>query len=168
MGQPEAVAPTAAPQWALAPSAVRVQEVDRALRGRLAKSFEHIGEVALLDAGSQTALSKLQQRLNAAPVSPWVYCLYSKLVAELAKYPRGDVAGAFQNVVFAASLPADAGVVALREPVFAASWWDHFQVLLDTDRRRPFRPKAPPSEDLSRCQQEIASGLAVLLRADPV
>jgi hypothetical protein len=168
MGQLETVAPTAAPQWALAPSAVRAQEIDRALRGRLAKSFEYIGEVAFLDTGSQAALSNLLQRLSTDPVSPWVYCLYSKLVAELAKNPRADVTGVFQDVVFAASRPANAGVVALREPVFAASWWDHFQLVLDTDRRRPFRPKIPPSEDFSRCQQEIALGLTVLLRGDPV
>ena len=92
--QAEAAAPKAAPRWALGPPAARVEGIDRALRGRQANSPEYKGEVASLDASGQTTLANLLQRIKAAPVSPWVLCLCSNLVAELSKNPGGEVAGA--------------------------------------------------------------------------
>lgn len=156
------------PRWDLAPSVARVEAVDRALRLRLVDSLNYLGEVAALDAAHQAALTSVVQRLEAGRVSPWVFCLYSKLVAELSKNPRGNVGALFADIAHAATLPSDEGVVAFRNPAAPASWWDHFQLLLDTDRQRPFRPKAPAQEDFTRCAADVEAGLAVLEAGDPV
>jgi HEXXH motif-containing protein len=157
-----------APRWSLAPSATRVDDIDRALRVRLADSLQYLGEFAALDAGRQAALVGLEARLRAAPVSPWVFCLYSKLVAELSKEPRRDVAEVFDAVVQAAAHPADEGVVAFRGTTASELWWDHFRQLLDTDRKRPFKPQPPGAEAFDLCKQDIERGLAVMQQADPI
>jgi HEXXH motif-containing protein len=100
--------------------------------------------------------------------SPWVFCLYSKLVAELSKTPRGDVAELFADIQRAASLPAHQGVVAFRDAAVPVSWWDHFQLLLDTDRQRPFRPKAASSEAFALYNGDVKAGLALLKGAEPI
>jgi HEXXH motif-containing protein len=155
------------PQWDLVPSPSRVEGIDRMLRVRLAESLQYLGEFASLDTGRQAALVSLEGRLRAAPVSPWVFCLYSKLVADLSKDPGGDVAQVFDAVVRAASLPVDEGVVTFRDPAVSVSWWDHFRLLLDTDRKRPFKPQAPSTEAFALCKRDIESGLAVMRQADP-
>jgi HEXXH motif-containing protein len=157
-----------APRWSLVPSAARVDGIDRALRIRLADSLNYLGELASLDAGRQAALVRLEGRLRAAPVSPWVFCLYSELVAELSKDPRGDVAQVFDAVFQAAALPAEEGVMVLGDSALSDSWWDHFQLLLDTDRKRPFRPRAPDAAASALCKQDIERGFDVLRRADPI
>lgn len=167
MGQEQAVAPEVTPVWALEPSAARVDSLDLALRRRLIQSFEYLGNVVPLDDAGEAGLRTLLNKLRAGPVSPWVFCLYSRLVAELAKTTMGDVAAAFSDVVHSTSAPAAAGVVALRDPALAGRWWDHFQLVLDTDRHRPFKPEAPSSEDFSRCAQDITAAFALLQRADP-
>jgi hypothetical protein len=164
-GQAAVVASRGLPRGALAPSPSRVQELDATLRGRLAKSLDYIGELAQGEIDGDS-LADLQARLVSAPVSPWVFCLYSKLVAELSRDAGGDIGGIFEDVVLAASLPADAGVVAFADPAVSASWWDHFRILLDTDRQRPFRPAPPSSTDFRACASDVGSGLALLRRAD--
>lgn len=157
-----------APRWALAPSVPRVQALDEALRLKLADSLAYLAEVASLGDSQSAALARIEERLKFRPVSPWVFCLYSKLVAELAKMPRGDVGGACAAVAEAALLPADAGVVSFRDPAVPEPWWDHFRLLFDTDRQRSFKPKAPSEENFTLCRENIEAGLAVLKRADPV
>jgi HEXXH motif-containing protein len=166
--QTAAVPVDEAPRWALAPRPVRVDGIDQALRGRLADSLHYLGEIGSLDPSRQAALLGLERKLRTTPVSPWVFCLYSKLVAEISKHPRGDVAQVFDGVVRTASLPTDEGVVALRNPAVSAFSWDHFLLLLDTDRQRPFKPQAPSPEAFSLCKQDIEAGLTVMRRADPI
>ena len=135
-----------APHWSLPPSEPRVAAIDEALRFRLAELLAYLAEVAPL-ATHWDVLAQVEHRLKSGPVSSWVFCLYSKLVSELAKSPRGDVSAAFGSVVEATLLPADAGIVCLRDQTVPAAWWDHFRILFDTDRRRPFRPDhAEPGE----------------------
>ena len=99
------------PRWSLAPSVPRVTAIDESLRLRLAQSLAYLAEVASLAETHAEALAGIEQRLRSGPVSPWVFGLYSKLVAELAKTPRGDCSATFAAVVEAASLPGeDAGV----------------------------------------------------------
>jgi HEXXH motif-containing protein len=160
------VSATDPPRWVLAPCASRVDNIDRALRVRLATSLRYLAEFASLDAGRHAVLVGFEE--GPAPVSPWVFCLYSKLVAELSKNRRRDVAEIFDAVVLAASLPADAGVVAFHDPAVSESWWDHFRLLLDTDRKRPFKPQRPSAEAFALCEQDIQSGLAVMGQADPI
>jgi HEXXH motif-containing protein len=157
-----------APRWSVAPSRSGVDVIDRTLRIRLADSFRYLGEIASLDASRAAALIRLEERLRATSVSPWVFCLYSKLVAELSKDPRGNVTDAFDAIVRAASLSADEGVIAFRGPAISGSWWDHFGQLLDTDRKRPFKPRAPSSSAFALCKQDIERGLALTQQADPI
>ena len=156
------------PRLALGPSATRVEALDQELRDRLAGSFRYLADFAGLDDHRRVAFAKLEARLGSAPVSPWVFGLYAKLVAALAAQPRGDVSGDFDAVLDAACFPADLGVVAFRDPAVPAPWWDHFRLLFDTDRKRPFHPQGPAPESFARCRQEVALGLALLQRADPI
>jgi HEXXH motif-containing protein len=97
-----------------------------------------------------------------------VFALYAKLVASLSAEPSGGVGSDFDAIVAAAHLPADHGVVALRDPAVPAAWWDHFQLLFDTDRKRPFHPRTPAPDSFARCRQEIEQGLSLMRRADPI
>ena len=155
------------PRWSLEPSAPRVAAIDASLRARLAESFAYLAEVASLADTHAATLAGIDARLKSAPVSPWVFGLYSKLVAELAKSPRGDVAGAFASVVKALSLPADAGMVCFHDPAVPGPWWEHFQLLFDTDPQRPFKPRPPSAESFAAGTETIAAGLALFKRADP-
>ncbi len=153
---------------ALAPSLLRVERIDFEMRERLGKSIEYIGKVVRdRDSIELAGLENLRRRLAAGPVSPWVFCLYSRVVTELSKRPPADVAAAFRDVVLAASLRPDQGIIAFRDAGIADSWWDHFQVLHDTDRRRPLRPKAPSPAAYLQCERNISDALAVLKRSDP-
>lgn len=156
-----------APRWSLAPSLPRVAAIDEALRLRLAESLAYLAEVASLADTHSAELTRIVARLESGSVSPWLFCLYSKLVSELAKSPRGDVPGTFASVVEATARPADAGVVRFRDSDVPAPWWDHFRLLFDTDRQRPFKPKSPSEENFAACKETIAAGFALLKRADP-
>lgn len=155
------------PRWSLEPSAQRVAAIDASLRARLAESLAYLAEVACLADAHAATLAGIDARLNSGPVSPWVFGLYSKLVAELAKSPRGDVADAFASVVQALSLPADSGVVRLHDSAVPGPWWEHFQLLFDTDPRRPFKPRPPEAESFAAGKEAIAAGIALFKRADP-
>lgn len=153
-------------QYSLGPSALRVESIDQALRFRLAASLNYLSSIAALDASRQTALADLEARLKDGRVSPLVFCLYSKLVAELSKDSPG-AADILDDIVLSASFPAAPGVLAFRDHDFADSWWDHFQLLLDTDRQRSFRPQSPKQIDFVACNHEMESALDVMRGADP-
>jgi hypothetical protein len=137
------------------------------LRLRLADSFEYLGGLPVFDETGRVAVSSLIDRLKVGPVSPWVFCLYSRLVAELSQGGEGtsENLNALSN---AASWPAGDGVIKLFDPSIPNACWDQFQVLIDTDQASPFRPAAPTSERFSRCQQQIAASLELMRRIDPV
>lgn len=164
----ETSAQPVAPLWAVEPSRSRVEKIDLALRDKLRKSLDHIGEVVrgsgTIDA---TGLADIGTKLADGPVSPWVFCLYSKLVAELSKRPPGDVAAVARDTMRAASLPPAQGLLAFQDAELAPSWWDHFRLLIDTDPQRRFRLSAPKSEDLARCREQLIAGLALLQDSDP-
>jgi hypothetical protein len=95
--QPQTIS-AEAPKWDLAPSVARVDGIDEALRRRLANSLNYLGEVASLDASQRATLARIEDRLKAGPVSPWVFGLYSKLVAELSKNTEADVSKIFDDI----------------------------------------------------------------------
>jgi hypothetical protein len=163
LGEPAAVEIGESALWDLGPSISRVHEIDSALRRRLAESLAYLGEFASLDAKRQAVL---QARLMSGPVSPWVFCLYTKLVAELSNNSSAEES--FEDILLAASFSGAQGVVALRESAISGSWWDQLQLLLDTDRNSPFRPEPPSGKDFGSCRQEIDAGLAVMQRIDSV
>jgi len=148
------------------PSVQRAEEIDLGLRAKLAQSVQYLAEVAGFASAREAELAELSARIRAAPVSAWVFCLYSKLVADLIQRPRGDVTGTFEHILVSAAAPATSGVVPLRDPAWARSWWDHLQTVLDTDRERPFWPIPPREEDYLRCEQDVAAALALLGRTD--
>ena len=155
-----------APRWDLSPSVSRVASIDRALRRRLAESLAYLADVASSDDCHRPALATIEKSLKAGPVSPWVFCHYSKLVAELSKDPRGDASDSFNDIARAAALPAEEGVVAFGGPAAPPSWWDHFRLLFDTDRQRPFKPQVPLEEDFACCRRELEAALAILKSGD--
>jgi HEXXH motif-containing protein len=136
------------------------------LRIRLAGSLSYLAELARLDE-SRKLLASLDEKLKAASVSPWVFGLYSRLVAEVAKDARSDAAQTFSAVARAAKLPAAKGVVVFLDPDIEGAWWDHFRVLFDTDPRRPFKPQACSPALFTLCKQEIGAALVLMQRADP-
>jgi hypothetical protein len=153
-------------RWDLPPDSARVAAIDAALRGRLSASLDYLGEIVLARTGqSLPELSQLRARLSQGPVSPWLFCLYSKLVAELSK--NGAVSDGFEQMVKAASSPAEGSAIAYRDPVISPVWWDHFHRLLDTDRQRPFNFERPEPEIYARCESDIQAALALLQRTDP-
>jgi HEXXH motif-containing protein len=150
----------------LAPSPSRVDQIDSMLRLRLAESFDYLGGLPSLEPGRRAVLSGLMERIVAGPVSPWLFCLYSKLVAELSRGAQDNI-DSFDAVAEAASLPAGQGVIRLRDSTVPDSWWDHFLLLLDTDPLSPFRPTVPTAEEFSRCKDQIAAGLDLMQQTDP-
>lgn len=152
---------------ALSPNAARVEEFDRNLRARLFDSFCHIAECVGLGDDGRPNLDLLEGRLRGSSVSPWVFCLYSKLVAELSKDYSDSATSIVADIMAAASLPAGAGVVPFRDCTVPASWWDHFEVLFDTDSERHFAPEIPGPETFSLCKREVGEGLSLLRLADP-
>jgi hypothetical protein len=94
-------------RWDLPPDSGRVAAIDEALRSRLSASLDYIGELVLSRNGQPLPeISQLRARLDQGPVSPWLFCLYSKLVAELSKPEDGDVRESFEAMIGAAFSPA--------------------------------------------------------------
>jgi HEXXH motif-containing protein len=88
-------------------------------------------------------------------------------VAELSRGVQNG-SESLDPVANAASLPTSQGAIKLRDSSIPNSWWDHFQLLLDTDQSSPFRPIAPTTEQFSRCEQEIATSFELMRRIDPI
>ena len=152
---------------ALSPNAARVAESDKHMRDRLFDSLCHIAECVGLGDDGRAKLDRLEGRLRDSSVSPWLYCLYSKLVAELSKDYSNSATAIVADIINAASFPAGAGVIPFRDRAIPASWWDHFEVLFDTDRERHFAPEIPGPETFSLCKREVEEGLSLLQLADP-
>jgi hypothetical protein len=150
--------------WTLSPSVARVEYLDGKLRSRLIDSFRHIAGCGGLGDDSSANLMLLEGRLGGSSVSPWVFCLYSKLVAELSK--GVDERSIVSDIITASSLPAGEAVVSFRDPTIPPSWWDHFVVLLDTDSARTFSPQTAVSATFALCKREVEEGLSLLRIAD--
>jgi HEXXH motif-containing protein len=161
-------APAAEPQeLSLAPDSARVAALDWSLRDRLVKSLDYIANVVgPEEAPARETLSAVFERIGIAPVSPWLFCLYARLVAEVSR--KSAVGAIFNDVVRAASWPAEEGFVGFRNRAVPEAWWEHLEQILDTDRSRPFRAKAPAPAAFSRCRDELRSGLSLLAEADPM
>src|SRR5687767_11583332 len=100
------------------------------MRVRLADSLDHLGEVLEGREGSDHGLPALREGLQQGPVSPWVYALYAKLVAEMETDDAGLAASA---LVRSLSRPRAEGLVRFDDPNVPPEWWDHLRVLFDTD-----------------------------------
>ena len=159
----EAPSVVAHPPWTLSPSAARVQAIDHTLRLRLADSLTYVAKLASLGDSRH-----LVHRLQVSSISPWVFCLYSKLVAELAANAELKVAQTFDAVLRSAERPAAEGLVAFLSPGIDEGWWDHFCLLFDTDPKRPFKPRTCGAEQFTICSQEIDEAFALMQRADPI
>jgi hypothetical protein len=152
---------------ALPPDASRADAIDRNLRARLFDSFCHIAECGAFGDDDTANLRFLEGRLRDSNVSPWIFCLYSKLVAELSQDYSSGATSIVADIIGAASLPVGAGVVPFRDCTVPASWWDHFVVLFDTDSERHFDAQIPGPQTFSLCKREVDEGLSLLRLADP-
>ena len=47
------------------------------------------------------------------------------------------------------------------------SWWEHFQVLTDTDANRALRLEPSSPQALQACEREVGAAFALMQRADP-
>ena len=150
----------------LSPNISRVVAIDERLRYRLTDLLAYVAEIAGSDSLGQERLAGLLQRVREGSVSPWVFCLYSELVTELAKKPRGDIKLCFSEVAHAGILRSEPGVIALDDPCIDEAWWRHFRLLFDTDPEQRFDPQAPEPAALVSCKQDIRAGLDFLRRAD--
>ena len=151
----------------LAPAPARVKMLDAKLRLRLAESLDYVGEYVLANLGIEfRQLAAIKESLRQGAVSAWTFCLFSKLVAELSKGAPVDVVGLLEAVGAAASLPPAEGLVPFgsRHP---QSWWEHFQVLTDTDANRALRLEPPSPHALQACEREVGAAFALMQRADP-
>ena len=146
----------------------RAAKLDQAVRGQLDGSFDHISEVLASRLGRDLeGITEFRTRLRAGPVSPWVFGLYSKLVAELSKNEADKAAMTYRDVTYASSLPAAPGLIELGEDAIASSWWDHYCLLLDTDRGHRFQFRPPRTEDAQSCRREVERAMGLLSEADP-
>jgi len=111
-------------------------------------------------------LEALGAALEIGAVSPWVFCLYSLLVVELAN--DGDRSDAIVGwLEDASSHSAQPGPVALHEATVPAAWWEHYHSLLDTDPGRSFRPSKPTTDDIGRTAVTIESAFGLMAQCDP-
>lgn len=154
---------------ALPPDPQRALACDARWRERLGRSFEYLGEVtASRDEGSAARLASVRDRVAAGPVSPWVTCLYSRLVAELSRKEPGPIAPAIEALSAASLLAApEREIVTMRDDSAPADWWDHFAVLIDTDGELPFHPQPASEDNAHACRAEIEEALSLLAEADP-
>ncbi len=164
MGQGGAEAAAEAVFTSVQPDRGRAERIDQTLRVRLAASLDYL--LAFVDDDVAQALRSLSARLPAGPVSPWVFCLYSQLVAELAN-GRRPAPGAAEALLKAGNLPAETAPISLRDPSFPSAWWDQYLVLLDTDPDRNFRPIMPPPELAERRRALITDAMRLVADIDP-
>jgi hypothetical protein len=138
------------------------------MRVRLADSLHYLGEFASLPENRVATLTSVEERIKSAPVSPWVFCLYSKLVTEISNDRMAEAAPTFDALVSSLSLPATQGVEAFLGPSIPGAWWEHLCLLLDTDAKRSFKPQASSHEALALTEQEIGAAFALMQYADPI
>jgi hypothetical protein len=153
-------------QSGLSPSPARVQLLDTQMRRRLAESLDYIGDYVRANTGIAFAdVPAIGRRLESGAVSSWMFCLFSELVAELSTDPPGDIVRLVDDVSASALLPSGEGVIAFGSG-HPETWWNHVQVLLDTDRQSPFRLRAPSPDAFRGCERDIRAGFALMHRAD--
>jgi hypothetical protein len=138
------------------------------MRVRLADSLHYLGEFASLPENRVAALISVEERIKSAPVSPWVFCLYSKLVTEISNDRMAEAAPTLDALVSSLSLPTTQGVEAFLSPSIPGAWWEHLCLLLDTDAKRSFKPQASSNEALALTEQEIGAAFALMQYADPI
>lgn len=149
----------------LAPDLAQAQAVDATMRLRLADSFDYLA--SLIDDPAGGTLRSIGQTLpNRGPVSPWVFCLYAMLVADVAG-DGGHATAMVAEIDNASRAPAEPGPVAMHDPATPEAWWAHYHRLLDTDPGRDFRPGAPSAEAFARTEATIAAAQELMARCDP-
>ncbi len=160
---------TAPSPISLLPDAARAASRDAAWRARLVVSFDYLAEVLAARGIAADRLLDARSKAADGPVSPWVSCLYSLLVAEISRAEGANPGEAVAALAEAAARPArETAPAPLDDAGISPVWRAQFLRLIDTDRELPFRPVAPSPADAERCVGEIAAALDLLDRADPL
>lgn len=147
----------------LAIDPLRAQSIDQNIRSRLADSFRYL--VTRLEPDPAEHLGAIANKLPDAAVSPWVVCLYSWLVADLAQGgTRAETLA--RSIAEAADMPASSAPIGIHDASVPEAWWEHYHVLLDTDPGRTFRPASPTADGFARTSEAIEAAFEVMGRCD--
>lgn len=147
----------------VAPDPKQAAAVDANLRARLADSFDYLA--TLTSATDAARLAAIGRHLADAPVSPFVFSLYSLLVTEFGG--GGDRASVLiGEIEKALTWPAKMPPLGLGDTAVPDAWWQHYHTLLDTDPDRDFRPVAPASKAANRAINLIDAAFELMARCD--
>lgn len=144
------------------PDAARARRLDASLRAGLAQSLDYLANIA---GERDSGWDEILARVDAGPVSPFVFGSYAAMVAALS---RGERAKPHKALLLAASrLPAVAEPVVLGGGGVPPALWPTLAMLFDTDRDRPFRVAAPAPAAAGAAIAEVEAALDLLRRQVP-
>jgi HEXXH motif-containing protein len=146
------------------PDPVRTRAMDEGLRVRLRESIDHIADAADGLDFDDIALLRAVRVGTRDVTSPWVFALYSRLVRGLSG-KRGALSDLIRDLA-AAAAPARRSLTAYRDPTIPATWWDHLDILMDTDKDHPFLLAVPSADAVEQTKAQLAGGFD-LLRLSP-
>lgn len=145
------------------PSPQRALLTDQAVRARLVDSFAYLAEFL----GKSSQLEETQRRVTAGAVSPFVFCLYSKLVAQLSAGGAKSVEATAREILAAVGQDANNAVMPYQSPAVAGEWWSAYHALLDTEPGRDFSPVPPTESGLHAFHEQYCAAKAIMEKSDP-
>ncbi len=145
------------------PSTHRALAVDQAVRTLLGNSLAYLAEFL----GDDTALGEAKQRVCEGPVSPFVFCLYSQLVAQLSTGGADAARITVAELAEAAGQGVDSAIAPYQGPGVPNAWWSSYHALLDTEPGRDFRPVPPTESGLEAFRGQYRAATAIMEKCDP-
>ena len=166
LGQRENSEQLAVGEATFEPDPERAFAIDAALRARLADSFTYLDSY-LARSRAPFVLTNFAARLRSGPVSPFLFCIYSDLVAALSREDEEAAQRAAAQLALAADHPASPGIVPYLGTSVPVAWWAPYHALLDTEPGRDFRPAAPTSAGLQMFGERYFAALRIMEECDP-
>ncbi len=145
------------------PNPQRALATDQAVRARLGASLYYLDEFL----GKGGALAEAQRRVDNGAVSPFVFCLYSQLVAQLSTGAADAARMTAGEIAAAAGQDADSAILPYQAPGVPDAWWSAYHALLDTEPGRDFRPVPPTEGGLDAFRDQYAGAMETMARCDP-
>ncbi len=145
------------------PSPQRALAIDQAIRARLGKSLTYLAEFL----GKNPQLEEAQRRVCAGAVSPFVFCLYSKLVAQLSTGGAKSGDATAREIAAAVRQDGNSAVMPYQSPAVPGEWWSAYHALLDTEPGRDFSPSPPTESGLDAFREQHRAATAIMEKCDP-